>query len=386
MKVLALGAFLFVATVLAACGGSSGSVPSDSVAKVGDQKITKSEFNHWLTVAAKGNSQSSPGQPVVVPDPPNYSKCVAALRKAESEQSTSKKSKPKTSDAQLKAQCRQQYQSLRDQTMNFLIQADWVRGEAKAQNVSVSDSEVQKQFRQTKQQAFPKEKDFESFLKSSGMTMDDILFRVRLDALSNKLRQKVIKDKGNVSPAQVKAYYNKHKSQFGTPERRDIAIVLTKTKAKAEQAKAALKAGQSFKTVAKKYSIDQQTKNSGGLLQGVVKGQQDADLDKAAFSAPKGKLEGPIKAQFGYYVFEVKKITKATQQSLAQSTSTIKQQLIAQNQQKALNSFVGDFRKRWTDKTHCRQGYVVQGCKGAPKANTTTSSTGAGQPQTSTGP
>ncbi len=75
--------------------------------------------------------------------------------------------------------------------------------------------------------------------------------------------------------------------------------------------------------VAKKYSIDPTSKNKGGLLVGVTKGQQDAALDTAAFAAPKGKVLGPVKGELasGYYVFEVTKIKQATQQTLAQATA-----------------------------------------------------------------
>ena len=69
--------------------------------------------------------------------------------------------------------------------------------------------------------------------------------------------------------------------------------------------------------VAKKYSIDPTTKNKGGVLTNVTKGQQDAALSKAAFAATTNKLIGPVKGQFGYYVVEVTKITPATQKSLA---------------------------------------------------------------------
>ena len=43
----------------------------------------------------------------------------------------------------------------------------------------------------------------------------------------------------------------------------------------------------------------------------MAKGQQEKALDDAIFKADKGKIEGPVKTQFGCYVFEVDKITKA---------------------------------------------------------------------------
>ena len=107
------------------------------------------------------------------------------------------------------------------------------------------------------------------------------------------------------------------------------------------------------------------------MLLAVAKGQQEKALDDAVFTAKKGKLAGPVKTQFGYYVFEVQKITPASQQTLTQATPTIKQLLASQNQQKALRQFVKDFHKKWKDKTNCREGYVTPGCKNAPKPKTT---------------
>jgi foldase protein PrsA len=386
-RFLALCAFFVAAIALAACGGSS--IPGNSVAKVGDTSITKNDFNHWLRIAAiSSQGQSDPDvaagkKTAEIPDAPDFKQCIA--EKAKSAPAPAK-GQPKPTTAQFKTQCQTEYNGLRDQVLQFLISAQWIVGEADDQGVKVTDAEVDKQFATTKKQSFPKEADFQKFLKSSGMALDDLKFRVRVQALSDKLRTKVTKGKDTVTDAQVSAYYNKNKSRFAQPERRDLKIVLTKTKAKANTAFAALKGGQSFKTVAKKYSIDQASKNQGGKLLAVAKGQQEKALDDAVFKAPKGKLSGPVKTQFGYYVFEVSKITKASQQTLAQATPTIKQLLQSQNQQKALDSFVKDFQKKWKDKTNCRHGFVTQDCKNAPKPKSTSTVPPGGVTQQSAPP
>ena len=119
--------------------------------------------------------------------------------------------------------------------------------------------------------------------------------------------------------------------------------------------------------MAKKYSIDQATKSNGGLLAGVAKGQQEPAFDKAIFTAKKGKLVGPVKTQFGYYVFDVSKVTPSKQQTLDESKASIKQILASQNQQNALKKFGNDYRNRYKKETDCRKGYVVDDCKNAPK-------------------
>jgi foldase protein PrsA len=119
----------------------------------------------------------------------------------------------------------------------------------------------------------------------------------------------------------------------------------------------------------------------------VVKGQEEAALSTEIFSAPLNKLSGPVKTPFGYYIYEVKSSTPGTQQTLAQSEASIKQQLTATQQQAALSKFVKEFKKTWTAKTDCRTEYVVMDCKQykAPKTSTGTTGTGTAVPQTSTG-
>src|SRR3954471_9530862 len=258
---LALGAFFVPAALVAGCGG----VPGDAVATVDGDSIQKSEFNHWLNVAAKSGGQGA----AAVPKPPKFTECIAQKRKTTPKPA---KGQPKVTDSQLKGQCKQEYNSLRDQVLQLLISFQWIEGEAKEKGIKVTDKEVKASFDKQKKQAFPKAADFDKFLKDSGQTEGDILKRVRLDTLSNKIRDKVTKGKDKVTDAQIAAFYNKNKARFAQPERRDLRIVLTKDKAKAEQAKKAIEGGQSFKSVAKKYSIDQASKAQGGKLPAVAKG------------------------------------------------------------------------------------------------------------------
>jgi foldase protein PrsA len=369
LAVLALGAFFVPAAIVAGCGESG--IPGNAVAEVDGTPIEKADFEHWLNVAAKSSGQ----QDAAVPKPPEFTECIAQAKKTAAKPA---EGQPKQTDADFKKQCQQQYNQLRDQVLGLLISFEWIEREAKDQGVSVTDAEVKKSFEEQKKQSFPKEADYEKFLKTSGQSNEDVLMRVRLDALSNKIRDKVTKGKDQVTDKQIQDYYDKNKNQFAQPERRDLSIVLTKTEAKAKEAKAALQSGQPFKKVAKKYSIDDASKAQGGKLPGVAKGQQEKAFDTAIFGADKGKITGPVKTQFGWYVFKVDKVNAASQQTLEQAKATIKQVLASQGQQKALDTFVKNFRKKWKEKTECREGYRTQDCKNAPKP-TPTPTPGAGQ-------
>src|SRR3954447_2113372 len=379
-RLLFIAALATAAIIATGCG--SDSVPSNSVAKVGDTAITKEQFNHWLTAAAKQQAQT-PGQrpqAFVARHPPNFTQCTAAKAKQPVPKGT-----PQPKPADLKAQCKQEYTGLRDQTMQFLISAQWLLQESKKRNITASDKEVQTTFQQQKKQSFPKEADYQKFLASSGQTEADLLYRVRLSVLTNKLQQSIIKDKGKVTDAQISDYYNKNKQRFAQPETRDLLVVLNPNKAKAQAALKAVNSGQSWKSVAKKYSTDSASKAQGGKLPNVTKGQQEKGFDTAIFSAPKNKVQGPVKTQFGYYVFKVTNVKPAKQQTLAQVHDTIKNLLQSQSQQKALNDFVTKFQKDYKAKTNCAKGYVVDQCKNAPKPKSATQPLNGGSPQSGGG-
>src|SRR5215213_11732400 len=112
-RALAASALLgLLALVVASCGGG---VPQNGVATVGDEVITKKEYNHWLTAAAKGQAaQGGPGAATSVPDSPDFKKCIAGKKKTPTPKGT-----PKPKDADIKKQCQQEYDALRQQVMQI---------------------------------------------------------------------------------------------------------------------------------------------------------------------------------------------------------------------------------------------------------------------------
>ncbi len=361
-----------LAIALAACGDS---VPGNAVARIGDSSITKTDFNRWFGVAASSNPATAGTKDLY--EPPAYAKCVANKTKTAPKPA---KGQPATTPAQYKAQCQQEYEGLRDQVLQFLILEKWVSGEAADQGIKLTAKEGEADFAKAKKDAFPKESDFDKFLQQSGMTVADARFQVFFNSVYTKLREKAVKGADKVTDKSVATFYAKNKKRFAQPETRDVRVVLTKTKDKADAALKALRNGDSFKTVTKKYSIDQASKATGGVLSGIAKGSQEKVFDTALFSAKKGVLTGPVKVQFGYYVFKVQKIVAAKQQTLKESEPAIRQELTASNQKAADDKFNADLRKKWKAQTNCRKGFIMDQCKNAPKVKTTPTAAGQVQP------
>jgi foldase protein PrsA len=260
---------------------------------------------------------------------------------------------------------------LRDQAVQLLVSALWIEGEASDRGIAIDESEVEKAFEAQKKQSFAKERDFERFLERSGQTTQDVMMRVRFDLLWTKISDQVTKGEDRVTDDQISAYYERNRQRFAQPERRDLRVVLASSRADANAALADLAAGRSWSAVARKYSIDEATKARSGELEDVAAGQQERALDKAIFRAPKGAVRGPVRTRFGYYVFTVTNVDKASRPTFEQAKPTIAQLLAAETEQKALDGFVERFRDKWRERTDCRDGFLTPYCENGPEPTAT---------------
>jgi foldase protein PrsA len=371
-NLLALSAFFVIAAMLAACGSSDdNSVPGNAVASVDGKAITKAEYEDWAEITARTATPRGDAS-VIIPDPPTFTRCIAELQ----EQSRPRRGQPEPSTVTLRAQCRQQNEQLVQQTMSALIQNAWIEGEAEEQNVTISDAEVQRALESTKRQSFASERAYDRFIRQSGMSEEEVLDRVRTQALAAKLTRKIQDSAAPVTDAQIQSFYQRSRAQFAVPERRDVQLVLTRSEAQANAAKSAVEGGTSWAAVARQYSTDAASKAAGGELKGVQQGQQDRAFDQAAFSARKGEIVGPVRGQFGWYLLRVTDITPARQTSLADAREQIRSVLVQQGAQQKMATFIRDFQEQWRNATKCRQGYIVPLCDNAPTPRTTSTAGG----------
>src|SRR5262249_42901045 len=78
------------------------------------------------------------------------------------------------------------------EVLGFLISSDWVLGEAAALSINVTEAQVRHRFERIRHQQFPHRGEFAHFLHSSGQTVADLLYRVRLNMLSTAIQHKVV--------------------------------------------------------------------------------------------------------------------------------------------------------------------------------------------------
>ncbi len=152
------------------------------------------------------------------------------------------------------------------------------------------------------------------------------------------------------SQQDVQSYYNQHQSEYQVPEQSRSRHVLIKlapgadaktdadAKAKAADVQKQLQGGGNWTDLAKKYSDDPGSKDSGGELGFTQRGRMVPEFDAAIFSQKPGDIQ-VVKSQFGYHVVQVEERQTAHAQSLAEVADTIKATLSRQQVSQSEENF-----------------------------------------------
>ncbi len=329
LRVIALPALLLVVLLAAGCGGGAKSVPSNAVAVVGDDTISKAQFNFLIEGAKR----------------------AYVARKT---------TFPKVGTAQ--------YKSIQDQAVSYLVQQDELEQKAKELGITVTDKDVQARLKQIKTQYFGgSEKRYKAQLAAQGLTQPQIEQDLHAQILSERIFNKVTADV-KVSDADVKAYYNAHKSTYATQESRDVRHILVNSKTLADQLEAQLKSGASFAALAKKYSKDPGSAAKGGKLT-ISKGQTVPQFDKVAFALKTGATSPPVHTQYGWHIIQALSAVKPAKQTpLASVKESIRQNLLQTKKTDTMTAWVDGVKKDFAKKTRYAAGY-------APPVTTSVSTT-----------
>ena len=226
-----------------------------------------------------------------------------------------------------------------------LVQDVLIEQYAKNNNISVSDQEVTDRENQLKQN-FPNGA-WDQMLASRGLSETDVHAALREQIILDKALSKDVK----VTPAQIKDYFEKNRSQYDKPEQVTARHILVPTLVLANQVEADLKAGKAFADEAKQYSTDPGSKDKGGDLGTFKRGQMVPAFDKAAFTLPIGQISAPVKSPFGFHIIQVQARMPAQKATLASATPQIVETLTQQQEAPLIQPFLQNLQSKATVQT-----------------------------------
>lgn len=142
-------------------------------------------------------------------------------------------------------------------------------------------------------------------LGALGLSEIQVLSEIKRQLASVQLYDEVTKKAKKITEADVSAYYNEHRAEIATLEKRHLRNVVVATRQDADAVLTELRSGADFAKVAARRSLDQSTKDNGGDLGTVTAEQLEPGYGRAAFAAKKNALFGPVQTQYGWNVGKV---------------------------------------------------------------------------------
>jgi peptidyl-prolyl cis-trans isomerase D len=164
-----------------------------------------------------------------------------------------------------------------------------------------------------------------------------------------------LQSEAQVSQQDLQSYYDQHRDEYRAPEQVNVRQILIKTplpgadgkvdqkgvdaaQKKAQDVLAQLKAGAKFEDLAKKYSEDPSGKDGGSVGWINRGGFPVPEVDKAAFSLPKGGTSDVINAGYASVILRVEDKHDAHVKTLAEVKDQIEPVLKQQKAQQAADS------------------------------------------------
>lgn len=205
---------------------------------------------------------------------------------------------------------------------------------------------------------FGTEERFAEALSRQNITLEAMIRSVGDTLLLERVKSSVTANI-EVGDEEALAYYEAHKNEFTIPEKRQASHILISSlphgasgepsqkdwelaRTEAEKMRVEILNGASFASVAAKYSDDEETKNNGGMLGLITKGEMIPAFETSVFSLQKGQVSQPVQTPYGYHLIEVNDIIPGEQLPFEKVIEQIKNSIFIQKRTLAWDAWLSE--------------------------------------------
>jgi len=201
-----------------------------------------------------------------------------------------------------------------------------------------------------------------SQLLTQGHTYEEFRKHARLELQKMIMIQKEVRQKVNISPDEVKAYYDAHPEEFSIgKERFKLAQILIAVPAnaspaqveaarvKAEGIRKQLLDGADFGKLALEYS-DDDSKSQGGELGDFSRGDMIDPIQNAVDQMKVGAISEPIRTDHGFHIVKLEAHDTVGVKPFAEVSGQIQEKLVSEKAERQFGT--------WVDNDLVKQHYI----------------------------
>jgi parvulin-like peptidyl-prolyl isomerase len=221
--------------------------------------------------------------------------------------------------------------ALAQRVLEKMITDELLIQHAHAQRIQVTSEEVEQKLQEIAE-AGGGEAAVEAFSEKSGLSKARMRANLERNLLIERLAGRT-RASLKVTEAEVKEYYQAHLEDFRRNESVTLAHILFRESqgdplARAKKAHAEIKGGLAFEKAVKKYSDDALTKDQGGSLGTLKRGEMLPEMEEPAFSLKKGAVSPPVKSPRGIHLLKVLERKQGSQRPLDEVREEIRSRML----------------------------------------------------------
>src|SRR6478736_7536906 len=209
-----------------------------------------------------------------------------------------------------------------------------------------------------KENKIENDEQLQAALKQEGMTMADLRRQLEHTMMVQRVQQTEVMQKLQVTDTELRSYYDTHKDEFGTTPQvtlREITVNVPVTaqgvnvaqdddaKAKAEDVRKRILAGEPFAQLASDFS-DSGSKANGGLVGPLSKSDLSEELQKAISGLKTGDVTPVLRTGRGYQIIKIETLQDSTTKPFEDAKSEIADKIANGKRQGEMVKFIAKLR------------------------------------------
>jgi foldase protein PrsA len=211
------------------------------------------------------------------------------------------------------------------EALDNLVVKKIIELEAEDQNIEVTAEEIDKEVEELAEYYGGKD------AMTQTLAMYNInLDQVREDVTVNIKLEKLLSQRIEITDQEVQEHFQVNQEAYAVEEQIKVSHILVDSEETAQEITTLLAEGRNFADLAEEYSTDTGSKNQGGNLGMVTRGEMVEEFEQAAFAMQPGQISDPVKSEYGYHIIKVEEKTEAHPATLEENYDKIKDTLFQQ--------------------------------------------------------
>lgn len=166
---------------------------------------------------------------------------------------------------------------------------------------------------------------------------------VTVQALIERIRGEV-----RVSDEDLRAHYEKNRGKMKHPEQVNLRVITLNTEAAARDVLQRLQRGADFAELARRLSQDRETRDAGGSLGWVTRGDVvlGPEVEESAFALQPGETSDVVQSHYGYQILKVEGVRPARDVTFEEVRDNLHQVLLERKQRQAVPDLIDQLKSR----------------------------------------